>query len=137
MIEDVATFRRLWMSGNPMLRHRLTHDEASPEVWRAVVASLPEARAVVARNKTLPADILVVLADDGDRLVREEVAGRHGLPRAAQERLAADPESLVRHRLAFNASVDDEILARLARDGEEVVREAAALRVRSRGGRDD
>lgn len=128
MIENPGEFHRFWMSGNPMLRHKLTHDEASVETWRAIVMSLPEARSTVARNKTLPAEILVMLARDEDPLVREEVAGRRGIPVEAQMILVDDAVMLVRHRLAFNASVGDELRARLVEDRDPTVRSAASLR---------
>lgn len=128
MIDSPADFHRFWMSGNPMLRHRLTHDEASVETWRAVIASLPEARATVARNKTLPPELLIVLAGDEDPRVREEVAGRRGLPRSAQETLISDAEMLVRHRLAFNATLAADLRARLEEDEDETVRHAAQQR---------
>jgi leucine rich repeat (LRR) protein len=130
VIENPQVFRQLWMSGNPMLRHRLTHDEAPLEVWRAVIASLPEARETVAKNKSLPGELLVVLAADEDRRVREEVAGRRGLPRAAQAILVRDAETLVRHRLAFNRSLDQDLRLQLREDAEAMVRDAAATRTR-------
>ena len=71
MIESAEEFKRLRESEVPEEYRRAAHDEASSETWLEVLNKFPELSFWVAQNKTVPLEILHVLADDG-------AAGSHG-----------------------------------------------------------
>ena len=132
MIESADEFQRLRESGDPEDYRRAAHESAPLEVWRAVVARLPELREWVAHNKTVPDEILAELAGDPDPKVRATVAAKRKLAPALQLRLAGDPDEGVRHRLAWNARATRAAIERLAADPWPVVAEHARARLAAR-----
>ena len=103
MIESPEEFRRLRESDDPAEQRRATHGEAPAAVWHALIATAPDLRSWVAHNKTVPANVLAVLAGDPDPRVRAVVAAKRRVPPDVQLALAADPDAGVRHRLVYNA----------------------------------
>lgn len=128
MIETAEEFVRLRASQDPGEHQRAANEEASIEVWRAVIAGWPEMREWVALNKTVPIEILEVLARDGDPKVRMTVAMKRKLTPALFELLAADPDAGVRTRIAYNENAPSEVLEGLTRDPSSVVSDAAKRR---------
>ena len=125
MIESAEQFRSLRESGAPNEYHRAAHDEASLEVWLDVVSGMPTMRFWVAQNKTIPVEVLEVLAKDPDSQVREMVARKRKLPESLQFKLATDFDSSVRSALACNRSLASLVREKLTKDEDELVREAA------------
>jgi hypothetical protein len=121
MIESAEEFVRLRESNDP----RAAHEEAPLEVWHAVIAGWPEMREWVALNKTVPVEILEVLARDEDVKVRTTVAMKRKLTPELFELLAADPDEGVRGRIAYNEKAPAEVIERLKRDPSSVVSDAA------------
>lgn len=58
MIDSAADFVRLRTSEIPGEQYRAAHDAAAVTVWRAVIEKYPDMREWVARNKTVPIEIL-------------------------------------------------------------------------------
>ncbi|MEI8370157.1 MAG: HEAT repeat domain-containing protein [Planctomycetia bacterium] len=129
MIESAADFVRLRTSEIPGEQYRAAHDAAAIGVWGAVIEKYPDMREWVARNKTVPVEILWELSRDPDSRVRVAVAMKRKLPEALQLVLAGDPDEGVRHRIACNAKATKRVLQILADDDQSFVRETAIGRL--------
>ncbi|MFF5532554.1 hypothetical protein ACFY71_08730 [Streptomyces cinerochromogenes] len=84
-------------------------------------------RATIARNPTLPADAVALLAADPDPEVRERIAGRADLGPAERRALVADPEPAVRRAVARHPRLDPYELRTLATDPDPEVRLAVSV----------
>ena len=67
--------------------------------------------------KTVPIEILAILARDPNRDVRSAVAMKNKLSTDLMAVLSLDPDESVRERIACNKNTPIEILKRLANDG--------------------
>lgn len=126
MIESAEEFVRLRTSVLVAEYRRAAHEEASLRTWRTVVENHPDMRAWVARNKTVPLEILRQLAGDPDPQVRSAVADRRKLTPDIYDLLAADSNVSVRMRVAYNKKTPAEVIGRLAADPDQLVRDVAA-----------
>ncbi|GGR83302.1 hypothetical protein GCM10008960_07930 [Deinococcus sedimenti] len=115
-IQSAEEFVRLRTSDFPDVQLRATHGGAPVEVWFEVIAEHPDMRFWVAHNRTVPDEVLVLLARDPDPRVRWRVADRRSCPPSVMEELCTDPDEGVRERLSFNARTPRSILERLERD---------------------
>jgi hypothetical protein len=129
MIKSSVEFGRLRTSENPDEYHRATSEEAVPEVWLDVIRQYPEMRIWVAHNKTVPIEILEILAKDGDPWVRSMVASKRKLPPRLQLTLGRDEDSGVRNSIACNAKAAKQVLELLAGDNVGRISERAAGRL--------
>ena len=125
MIESADEFVGLRLSSDPEEYRRAAHESASVDVWFEVVENHPDMRFWVAQNKTVPIEVLELLATDSDDRVRWMVASKRKLSRELFEKLAVDADETVRARVARNPKLPEEIRSRLARDSSQLVREAA------------
>lgn len=132
MIRSAEEFARLRTSEDLREQARAGTDEASIDVWLNVVERFPNLREWVAHNKTVPLQILDLLARDSSSAVRFAVAGKRKLSPELQMVLAKDSDSSVRHGLACNAKCETSVLKTLAEDREPFVRAAAAERLEKR-----
>lgn len=130
MIGSAAEFCRLRESENPEDYQRAAHKEASVEIWMEVVAARPDMRFWVAQNKTVPAQVLEILASDPDARVRDMVARKRKITESIALKLADDPEETVRASLACNSKLPPSAAAKLQQDKSPLVRAALG---RSRG----
>jgi hypothetical protein len=130
-IASAEEFVELRCSEDPAEYRRAAHDGATEAVWRDVIDRYPDMKEWVAHNKTVPLEILRVLATDSDAAVRSSVAAKRKLDRALFVALSADEDESVRHQLACNARLPLDLLAALATDREPFV--AAAARERLEG----
>jgi hypothetical protein len=128
-IKSAAEFISLRESENPEEYGRAAQEDALLKVWEEVLSIRPDMAFWVAHNKTVPTEILIILAEDSDPKVRDMVARKRKIPETLQLKLAADIDSSVRHALAFNAKVSKRVLRVLEEDAEEFVREAARGRL--------
>lgn len=126
---SAAEFVRLRSSDDPHEYGAADKGTAAPEVWREVLAHYPDFRHWVARNKTVPLEILQILAEDTDSRVRAAVATKQYLTPVLFDRLAQDPDETVRLRVAHNASAPKTVLERLARDRSYLVSGRARVRL--------
>ncbi|MFI1766271.1 hypothetical protein ACH41H_30050 [Streptomyces sp. NPDC020800] len=100
---------------------------------RAVVDGVLDApagkddRSMIARNPSLPADVVVVLAADPDPEVREEIARRPDLGPAERHALVSDPHPEVRRAVAHRADLGPAERDRLAVDTDPKVRLAVSV----------
>lgn len=132
LINSAEEFVALRTSEDPAEQSRASRDEASLEVWLAVVARYPALRRWVAHNKTVPSAILRLLAQDPDPAVRWVVATKNKADPALLRMLAGDADEGVRVRVAVHKRVPDDVLRSLAVDGSWVVRDAAKRTLASR-----
>jgi hypothetical protein len=128
-IESAAEFVRLRYSDEPAEYRRAAGEEAAPGVWEDVIRDYPDARVWVAKNKTVPVDILELLAVDTDPRVRHMVAMKRKLTPHILDILADDSDETVRMRVVMNKKSTKGILERLAQDSSEHVRSAATARL--------
>lgn len=129
MIESAEEFVRLRFSENPQDYRRASSESASVEVWTEVVERYPEARFWVAHNKTVPLEILRLLADDPDPKVRSTVAMKRKLTPEILAQLATDPHEPVRLSVARHRMTPTSVLQELLPDDWSEVRKLARDRI--------
>lgn len=130
MIDSAEEFVRLRTSDQPVEYEQAAYDSAPLDVWHDVVRRYPEMRQWVALNKTVPIEILSILARDDDVDVRFMVAMKRKLTPELFDLLSRDSDETVRVRIVFNRKTPVEILDRLAEDPSELVRDAITSRAR-------
>ena len=121
MISSAAEFCCLRESNNPEEYHRAAHDEAPNEVWMNVIDQRPDMRFWVAQNKTVPIEVLEVLAPDSDSKVRDMVARKRKITEAIALKLAEDSDETVRAALAVNKKLPSSVVAKLRQDQSALV----------------
>ncbi len=122
MIESADEFVRLRTSAIRDEYLRAAHEPASSQVWFDVIERYPEMRSWVAHNKSVPIEVLVVLAGDPDVEVRLSVAMKRKLTVELFDQLANDPDESVRRGIAYNPKVPMRVLEQLAQDPSQFVR---------------
>ena len=130
MITSAQEFYRLRTSEIPDEYQRAACEDAPLIVWQDIISTMPGMREWVATNKTVPIEILEVLAGDVDGRVRSAVAMKRKLPEVLQVVLARDADETVRNRLACNKKATKVVLEILADDSEAFVRERALDRLK-------
>lgn len=128
-IKSAEEFIRLRYSENPDEYSRAASEDASPEVWRSVIAKHPEARFWVAQNKTVPLEILKILASDEDPRVRGMVARKRKLSPDLLDLLSRDSSETVRLQVARHRHTSRDTLDALTTDAWDQVREVARERL--------
>lgn len=121
MIYSAREFLDLRNSDRPEDYLRAANEPAALEVWLEIVRDLPEMKVWVARNKTVPAEILEILAKDPDVTVRHAVAMKNKLSPHLMLLLASDIDFSVRQRIAYNKNVGEEVLRKLSNDPSETI----------------
>jgi hypothetical protein len=125
MIESAEEFLRLRTSDRRDEYATAAEDDAPLEVWMNVIERFPEMREWVAHNKTVPLEILELLAKDQSPKVRSVVADKRKLSSDLFDLLSRDSHEVVRQRVAYNRKVPLDVLKRLAEDPVGLVRDAA------------
>jgi hypothetical protein len=74
-----------------------------------MIDRFPEMRFWVAQNKSVPLEILEILARGPDASVRRMVAMKNRLSRALIDTLARDEDATVRQRIAYNKKTPIEV----------------------------
>jgi hypothetical protein len=129
MISSAEEFVALRSSQQQSEYLRATNDSANAEVWLDVIDRFPDLRIWVAHNKTVPVEVLALLAHDSDPAVRASVAMKNKLSYELFNLLAADSDDSVRERIAYNKNAPLEILRQLSQDTSEVVSTPARARL--------
>lgn len=129
MIHSAEEFVRLRTSESRTDYLLAAEDEAPDSVWMDVLRRFPEMKEWVAHNKTVPLEVLRLLAEDAESGVRAVVAEKRKLSVELFDRLSRDPDEFVRQRIAYNKKTPLEILRRLAIDKSELVRLVAQKRL--------
>ncbi len=133
MINSAEEFIRLRTSDNSDEYLRATWDEAPLQVWFELVDKHPDMRFWVAQNKSVPVEVLELLASDEDSNVRAMVASKNRLPEHLQLKLAKDSDGGVRKRVVYNKKATIKVLHVLEQDFDEEVRALAQHRIRNIG----
>ncbi|MEU6291380.1 hypothetical protein [Streptomyces sp. NPDC046988] len=131
MIESAEEFIRLRFSDASEDYGRASTEPAAPGVWREVIEHHPEARFWVAQNKTVPLEILQVLASDSDSRVRSMVASKRKATPELLTMLAADSDESVRLAVARHKSVPGDVLEQLRNDSWGEIRDVVRDRLES------
>jgi hypothetical protein len=129
MIQSAEEFVLLRTSQRPEEYLRAANESAETPIWLEIIDRFPEMQFWVAQNKTVPLEILEVLAQSQDSSVRVMVAPKNRLSHALINALARDSDSAVRQRIAYNKETSRETLDILARDREALVSEVASNRL--------
>ena len=133
MINSAEEFVDLRSSDRPEEYLRAARESAPLEVWFDVVGKYPKMREWVARNKTVPMQVLEQLAVDVDPRVRFAVAMKNKLSEDLMLMLAQDSDASVRERIAYNKNASDDVLRLLAQDNVRSVSAAARRQLSLRG----
>jgi hypothetical protein len=79
-MNSAEEFIRLRTSGDPAEYLRAAREEAPVAVWREIIERHPDMRSWVAHNRTVPVEVLAILARDPSSDVRHSVAMKIKLP---------------------------------------------------------
>lgn len=133
MIKSAKEFVDLRTSQHPEEYLRAASETAPLEVWFDVVEKYPEMKEWVARNKTVPMQVLERLALDVDPRVRVAVAMKNKLSNDLMLTLAKDSDPSVRERIVYNKNASDDALRLLAQDTVLNISDAARRQLSMRG----
>lgn len=125
MITRAEEFKRLRESENQEEYTRAAQEEAPIEVWEVVLKKYPHLAVWVAQNKTVPNEILEMLALHKESRVRCMVARKRKIPESIMLLLAKDSDESVRYSLAHNAKATRKVLEILVTDTWSKVRTKA------------
>lgn len=131
-VHSAAEFIALHHSVDQDDYDRASHEDAPMEVWLELIEHHAEMRFWVAQNKTVPMEVLRLLASDPDWRVRHMVAMKNKADADILDRLAGDEDESIRMRVARHRNASSETLRRLLDDPWDQVREKAAERLRER-----
>lgn len=129
MIKSAEEFVKLRSSEKIDEYLKAAWDDAPLEVWLEVIKNYPDMREWVAHNKSIPVEIMEILADDADERVRFNVATKNRLPEHLQLKLANDSESSVRQRIVYNKKATFQVICILLNDEDEDIRILAKNRI--------
>jgi len=131
MIESAEEF--VYLRNSEVIEEygRAANEEASLDTWQEVIMRYPEMKKWVAHNKSVPLEILRILAADSDRDVRWVVATKRKLSKELQLQLARDCDEGVRNRIAYNTKAYKEPLELLTHDNFESTKKKAIERLGS------
>lgn len=129
MISTAVEFVQLRTSERPEEYLRAASEPAHISVWLEIIDRYPDMRTWVAQNKTVPLEILNVLAHDADPAVRLAVAMKNKLSDELFLLLAQDTDDGVRQRVSYNKNAPPSVLEVLARDTNQLVSEPASARL--------
>ncbi|MFF2481106.1 hypothetical protein [Paenibacillus sp. NPDC058071] len=129
MISSAEEFVRLRLSEDMDEHLKAAWDDAPLVVWLEVIEKYPDMREWVAHNKSIPVEIMEILALDTDTRVRFTIATKNRLPEHLQIKLAKDSDSSVRSRIVYNKKSTFQTLNLLTVDGDEEIRTLAKSRI--------
>lgn len=126
MILSAEEFVRLRESEDPSEYTRSGVDTAELSVWLDIICKYPEMRVWVARNKTVPPEIIRLLAKDNDPLVRGSISRKYPLEDDLYHDLSVDIDEGIRAGLTYNKKIPVDILKYMSEnDPSEFVRGVA------------
>jgi hypothetical protein len=128
-IPSADEFVRLRSSSDPVEYHRAAHGHAELEVWWEVIRRFPEMRFWVAHNKTVPIEVLDMLASDPDDAVRTMVASKGKVTSEILRKLARDPNEGVRRHVVTHRDAPQDVLEALTTDSWDVIAGEARRRL--------
>ncbi|GEM48141.1 HEAT repeat domain-containing protein [Deinococcus cellulosilyticus] len=129
MIESAKEFVRLRNSDQPEEYHRATWEEAPVEVWMEVIEHHPDMVRWVAHNKSIPKELIRLLAQHPDSDVRFFIAAKRKTPQDVLQKLTRDLCDSIRMQVAVNAKSSRETLQILINDPCDQIRERVHKRL--------
>jgi hypothetical protein len=114
MIDSAEEFVTLRTSERQDEYLRAATEPAPIAVWFEVIDRYPEMKRWVAHNKTIPIEILEVLARAPDPDIRMAVAMKNKLTESLFAILAEDQDYSVRQRIVYNKNAPLHIVLKLA-----------------------
>jgi hypothetical protein len=113
MIQSAKEFIALRSSQDVAEQKRATNEEAPLSVWQEIIATYPENKIWVVRNKTVPVEILEILSKDNDAQIRSEVASKRKINDSIFSILSKDENKSVRYALMLNKSLTKQQLQQI------------------------
>ncbi|HEV2611048.1 MAG TPA: hypothetical protein VGU61_12335, partial [Noviherbaspirillum sp.] len=107
-------------------------DNAALEIWVEVIENYPERRIDVAQNRTIPEEVMQILASFDDATVRSLIAQKRRLVPDLFPLLARDQDETVRIAIAANQKIPLELVRSLTTDSIESVASVAEYNLRER-----
>jgi hypothetical protein len=133
MIKNSAEFISLRSSEIPDEYNRAATEEAPLDVWMDIIENYPDMKVWVARNRSIPKEIIDVLSRDINPIVRDAISSKYPLDFDIYLLLSKDPDNGIRARLTYNKKIPTSILKEIAEnDPDEFVRNEAGLRYEQR-----
>ena len=129
MILSPEEFVALRASEDPDEYRRSSREHADIGVWLQVIDRFPDFRKWVAHNKTIPEEVIRILATDPNEEVRWTIAMKRGIPADVLANLSGDNDETIRNRIARHPRVSRAILLRLSDDPSAVVADVARRRL--------
>jgi hypothetical protein len=129
LIKSAEEFVSLRLSEKPDEYLRAAWEEAPLSVWFEVIKQYPDIKFWVAQNKTIPVEVLKILADDHEWRVRSMVASKNKITEEIQLKLAKDLDPAVRQRVVNNKKATLAVLKILAIDEDEEIKDKALQRI--------
>ena len=126
MILSAEEFVRLRESEDPSEYIRSGVDTAELSVWLDIIYKYPEMRVWVARNRTVPPEVIRLLAKDNDPLVSGSISRKYPLEDDLYHDLSRDIDEGIRAGLTYNKKIPIDILKYMSEnDSSEFVKEVA------------
>lgn len=133
MIKNSSEFISLRNSEIFSEYNRASTEDAPLEVWLEIIENHPDMKVWVARNKSIPSEIINVLSSDVNPLIRDAISSKYPLDFDIYLLLSKDPDEGIRARLTYNKKLPISILNAMAEnDPSEFVRNEAKLRIEQR-----
>ena len=126
MILSAEEFVRLRESEDPSEYIRSGVDTAELSVWLDIIYKHPEMKVWVARNRTVPPEVIRLLAKDNDPLVSGSISRKYPLEDDLYHDLSRDIDEGIRAGLTYNKKIPIDILKYMSEnDSSEFVKEVA------------
>ncbi|MDF0705574.1 hypothetical protein [Flagellimonas okinawensis] len=119
MIHSPEEFIRLRTSENLDEQRKSATDSADVKTWLKIIENYPSMREWVAHNKTVPLEILELLATDIDVKVRYVVARKRKINNRIFDLLKTDSEETVRHALICNTGLSLDLKKKIKIDDSD------------------
>ncbi len=132
MIRDAEEFIKLCLGQDPEEINKTLSDNAALETWFEVIKKYPGRRIDVAQNRTIPEEVMRILASCDDPTVRSLIAQKRRLVPDLFSLLARDPDETVRRAIAANQKTPLELVRGLTADSIESVASVAEYNLRER-----
>ena len=133
MIYTTEEFIRLRNSHIPSEYNRAGTDEAPLSVWLNLIENVHEMKVWVARNRSIPKEIIYILSNDDDPVVRDAIASKYPLDIEIYLRLSQDSDEGIRAKLTYNKALPISILKEMSEsDPSDFVRSQATDRYKQR-----
>ncbi|WEF35469.1 hypothetical protein [Pseudoduganella chitinolytica] len=107
MISSTEEFIKLCSSQDAEAANKTLSENATIETWTEIIETCPERRIDVAQNRTIPDEIMRILASCDDPTVRSLIAQKRRLTLDMFPLLARDPDETVRRAIAANHPIVD------------------------------